>query len=181
VAYLPQGNVFHWPLSVREVVGLGRMPVTGGAGLSSEDRGAVNAAMAETGVLQFAGRPVTMLSGGERSRVAIARVLSTGARLILADEPTAALDLRHQIEVLDLLRRHAKAGGAVVAVLHDLGLAARYADRVVIIDSGRVVASAPPRDALTSERLAEIFGVRADVSEAHGTLRVTPWGLSAAP
>jgi iron complex transport system ATP-binding protein len=86
--------------------------------------------------------------------------------------------LRHQIAVLDLLRRHADAGGAVVAVLHDLGLAARHADRVVILDAGRVVADAPPRAALTPERLAETFGVSADVTEAHGALWVTPWGLS---
>jgi iron complex transport system ATP-binding protein len=178
IAYLPQGNTFHWPLAVAEVVGLGRLPLTGGGGLADADRAAVHAAMEKTETLVFAERPVTMLSGGERSRVAMARVLATGAPLILADEPTAALDLRHQIAVLDLLRRHADAGGAVVAVLHDLGLAARHADRVVILDAGRVVANAPPRAALTPERLAETFGVSADVTEAHGALWVTPWGLS---
>ena len=181
IAYLPQGNVFHWPLSVAEVVGLGRLPQLRGAGLSEEDRAAVHAAMVKTDTLEFAARPVTTLSGGERARVAIARVLATGAPLILADEPTAALDLRHQIAVLGLLRRHAEASGTVVAVLHDLGLAARHADRVVILDGGRVVADAPPRQALTPERLAETFGVRADVSEAHGGLWVTPWGLTANP
>lgn len=179
IAYLPQGNVFHWPVSVGEVVGLGRLPLMAGAGLSDEDRAAVDAAMERTEVQAFAARPVTTLSGGERSRVAIARVLATGAPLIIADEPTAALDLRHQIAILELLRRHADDQGTVVAVLHDLGLAARHADRIVILDGGRVVADADPRTALTPERLAETFGVRADVSEAHGALWVTPWGLSA--
>lgn len=181
IAYLPQGNVFHWPLTVAEVVGLGRLPQMRGGGLSEEDRAAVHAAMERTETLEFAARPVTTLSGGERARVAIARVLATGAPLILADEPTAALDLRHQIAVLGLLRRHAEASGTVVAVLHDLGLAARHADRIVILDGGRIVADAPPRQALTPERLAETFGVRADVSEAHGGLWVTPWGLTANP
>jgi iron complex transport system ATP-binding protein len=178
VAYLPQGSVFHWPLSVAEVVGLGRLPMTRGAGLSDGDRAAVHAAMERTETLSFAARPVTTLSGGERSRVAMARVLATGAPLILADEATAALDLRHQIAVLDLLRRHTRSGGTVVAVLHDLGLAARTADRIVVLDAGRVVADAPPRDALTSARLAETFGVDADVVDEHGTLWVKPRGLS---
>jgi iron complex transport system ATP-binding protein len=181
IAYLPQGNVFHWPLTVTEVVGLGRLPQMQGAGLSDEDRAAVRAAMERTGTLEFASRPVTTLSGGERARVAIARVLATGGPLILADEPTASLDLRHQIAVLDLLRRHADASGIVVAVLHDLGLAARHADRIVILDGGRIVADAPPREALTPDRLAETFGVRADVSEANGGLWITPWGLTANP
>ena len=181
IAYLPQGNVFHWPLSVAEVVGLGRLPLMAGAGMSDEDRAAVDAAMERTEVQAFAARPVTTLSGGERSRVAIARVLATGAPLIIADEPTAALDLRHQIAILELLRRHADDQGTVVAVLHDLGLAARHADRIVILDGGRVVADGAPRAALTSERLDLTFGVRADVSEAHGRLWVTPWGLSAKP
>jgi iron complex transport system ATP-binding protein len=181
IAYLAQGSLFHWPLSTAEVVGLGRLPYTLGAGLSAEDRDAVRTAMERTGTAAFADRPVTTLSGGERARVAIARVLATGALLILADEPTDALDLRHQIEVLDLLRRHADASGTVVAVLHDLGLAARHADRVVILDGGRVVADGPPRAVLTAERLATTFGVRADITEVHGGLWVTPWGLSADP
>lgn len=181
IAYLPQGNVFHWPLTVSEVIGLGRLPQMQGAGLSDEDRAAVHAAMEQTETLKFAARPVTTLSGGERARVAIARVLATGAPLVLADEPTASLDLHHQIAVLDLLRRHARAPGTVVAVLHDLGLAARHADRIVILDGGRVVADAPPRAALTPERLAATFGVHADVSEAHGGLWITPWGLTANP
>ena len=127
VAYLPQGQTFYWPLAVRDVVGLGRLPRGAGASLSATDREAVEKAMAETGVTDYADRPVTTLSGGERARVAIARVLATEAPLVLADEPTAALDARYQLVVLDILRRHAEAGGAVLAAVHDIGLAARRA------------------------------------------------------
>src|SRR5690606_16224848 len=112
IAYLPQGHVFHWPLAVEDIVALGRLPRGAGADLSETDRAAVMRAMEETGVAEYAGRAVTTLSGGERARVALARVLATEARLILADEPTAALDPRYQLTVLDILRRHANDGGA---------------------------------------------------------------------
>ena len=155
LGYLPQGHVFHWPLPVGEIVALGRLPRGAGADLSAVDREAVVRAMTATGVLDYAERPVTTLSGGERARVALARVLATEAPLILADEPTAALDPRYQLIVLDILRKHAAAGGAVIAVLHDVGLAARQANRVVIMDVGRIVADGPPREVLTKSRLAE--------------------------
>lgn len=173
LGYLPQGHEFHWPLSVLDVVGLGRLPRGAGADLSEEDRNAVARAMEETGVSAFVERSVTTLSGGERARVALARVLATEADLILADEPTASLDPRYQLVVLDILKRHA-ARGAVVAVLHDLGLAARYADRLLILDEGRVVAAGPPREVLTAERLATTFGVRAEILERDGATVVIP-------
>jgi iron complex transport system ATP-binding protein len=178
LAYLPQGQVFHWPLAVRDVVGLGRLPRGAGALLSDADRAAVSEAMAATGVTDHAARPVTTLSGGERARVAIARVLATEAPLILADEPTTALDPRYQLVVLDILRRHAEAGGAVLAALHDIGLAARHAHRIIVIDGGRIVAEGPPREVLTAERLAETFGVEAEVVELHDAPVVIPWAVT---
>ena len=178
VAYLPQGHVFHWPLAVVDIVGLGRLPRGAGADLSAADRAAVAAAMRATGVAEDAERPVTTLSGGERARVAIARVLASEAPLILADEPTASLDPRYQLVVVDLLRRHAAGGGAVVAVLHDLGLAARVADRLVVIDEGEIVADGPPRAVLTAERLATTFGDNAEIVEMHEDPVVVPWSLS---
>jgi iron complex transport system ATP-binding protein len=178
VAYLPQGHVFHWPLPASEIVALGRLPLGAGADLSEADRLAVGRAMAATGVTEFAERMVTTLSGGERARVALSRVLATEARLILADEPTASLDPRYQLIVLDILRRHARQGGAVIAVLHDLGLAARYADRVVVLDAGRVAATGEPRAVLTEERLAETFGVNAQIVTLVDTPVVIPWSVT---
>lgn len=177
LAYLPQGHVFHWPMPVGEVVALGRLPRGAGADLSAVDRQAVMRAMTATGVGGYVDRPVTTLSGGERARVALARVLSTEAPLILADEPTGALDPRYQLVVLDILRKHAAGGGAVVAVLHDVGLAARQADRVVIMDVGRIVADGPPREVLTKGRLAETFGVTAHVVTLLDAPLIVPWSV----
>ena len=181
VAYLPQGQAFHWPLAVRDIVGLGRLPRGAGASLSAADREAVDKAMAATGVTEHAERPVTTLSGGERARVAIARVLATEAPLILADEPTTALDPRYQLVVLDILRRHADAGGAVLAALHDIGLAARRASRVIVVDGGRIVADGVPREVLTKERLSQTFGVNAQIVELLDAPVIIPWSINERP
>lgn len=178
IAYLPQGHVFYWPLPAAEIVALGRLPRGAGADLSAADREAVSRAMAATGTSDYARQSVTTLSGGERARIALARVLATEAPLILADEPTASLDPRYQLIVLDVLKEQALAGGAVVAVLHDLGLAARYADRLVVLDQGRIVADGVPRDVLSKALLAETFGVQAMVVDAGGIPVVIPWAVS---
>jgi iron complex transport system ATP-binding protein len=164
LAYLPQGHEFSWPLPVAEIVALGRYPHADPfSPVSSEDRKAVAQALEVTGLKDFGSRIVTALSGGERARVALARVLATQAKILLADEPIVSLDPRHQFLVMDLLRQAARSGGAVLAVVHDLALAARYADRVLILDKGRIVADDRPDRALTSERIADIFGVEADI------------------
>ena len=178
IAYLPQGHVFHWPLAVADIIALGRLPQGAGADLSEVDRVAVARAASETGVTGFLDRPVTTLSGGERARVALARVLATEAPVILADEPTASLDPRYQLAVVDILGRHARAGGAVVAVLHDLGLAARSADRVVVMADGGIVADGPPRAVLTEALLADVFGVAAEIVEVHGAPVIVPWAAT---
>ena len=178
IGYLPQGHVFHWPLTVAEVVGLGRLPHTHGAGLGEADRAAVETALAETGTAAYRERAVTSLSGGEKARVALARVLATEAPIILADEPTASLDPHYQIAIMAMLRRHAEAFGLVIAVLHDLALAARFVDRVLVMDGGRIVADGPPRDVLTVERMRTTFGVEAAVTEIGGAPVIVPLGLS---
>lgn len=176
LGYLPQGHVFYWPMPVLDVVGLGRVPHGAGAGsLSVADRAAVADAMAATETVGFADRPVTTLSGGERARVALARVLAVEAAAILADEPTASLDPRYQLLVLEMLREQAERGVAVIAVLHDLSMASRFADRVVVMDAGKVVEDGPPPEVITPKMLRTVFGIEGIVVERDGVRLVLPW------
>lgn len=160
ISYLPQGHEFHWPMRVDSIVALGREPHADPFGqTSSTDRIAIERAMAATAIEEFSSRLITTLSGGERARVAIARALATEASVLIADEPTASLDERHQLIVMDLLQRIAHAGTAVLAIIHDLALAMRFADRVVVMDDGKIIANDTPVLALTPDRIADIFGI----------------------
>lgn len=160
LAYLPQGHEFHWPMRVDAIVALGREPHSDPFSRTTDaDRTAVARAMAATSVEPFADRLITTLSGGECARVAIARALATEASVLIADEPTASLDERHRLIVMELLQQIARHGAAVVAIIHDLTLAMRYADKIVLMNEGRVVASGPPQEALTPERIASVFGI----------------------
>jgi iron complex transport system ATP-binding protein len=164
LAYLPQGHDFSWPLPAAEIVALGRFPHADPfSPVTPEDRDAVTQALELTGTKALATRIVTTLSGGERARIALARVLATQARIVLADEPTMSLDPRHQFVVMEILRHTARLRGAALAVVHDLSLAARYADRVMILEKGRIVAEGRPAETLTPDRIAKIFGVEADM------------------
>ncbi|THA63792.1 heme ABC transporter ATP-binding protein [Streptomyces sp. A0958] len=155
-AVLPQTAALAFPFPVEDVVRMGRAPWAG-TGRADEDDPAVAAAMAATEVTEFAGRPFSALSGGERARVALARVLAQRAPLLLLDEPTAALDLRHQELVLRICRERAAAGDAVVVVLHDLGLAAAYADRAAVLHEGRIAVAGPPAEVFSSELLGKVY------------------------
>jgi len=154
-AVLPQDTRLAFPFTVAEVVRMGRWPWPPSP---SRDHAAVAAALAACDVTHLADRRVPTLSGGERTRVALARVLAQDTAVLLLDEPTAALDLRHQRAVLAAARARADAGRAVLAVLHDLNLAAAHADRVVLLDAGRVVADGPPAAVLTADRLTALYG-----------------------
>ncbi|QKZ21978.1 heme ABC transporter ATP-binding protein [Streptomyces chartreusis] len=153
-AVLPQSATLSFPFTVEDVVRMGRAPH---AASPAEDDLAVAAAMAATEVSDFAVRPFSALSGGERARVALARVLAQRTPLLLLDEPTAALDLKHQELVLRVCRERARAGDAVVVVLHDLGLAAAYAHRVAILRAGRVAADGPPAEVFSERLLSEVY------------------------
>jgi iron complex transport system ATP-binding protein len=161
-AFLPQEREIGWPVSVAALVALGRAPHRPAfAPESAADRAAVSAAMARMDVARFADRPATELSGGERARALIARALAQEAPLLLADEPAAGLDPAHQIALMETFAALAAEGRAVLASLHDLGLAAQWCGRLILLDRGRVVADGPPQAVLTPERLAAVYGVRA--------------------
>ncbi|MDT0344578.1 heme ABC transporter ATP-binding protein [Streptomyces litchfieldiae] len=153
---LPQAAALSFPFTVSEVVRMGRAPWAGTDG-EEQDDAAVAEAMAATEVSDFADRPFAALSGGERARVALARVLAQRAPLLLLDEPTAALDLRHQELVLRVCRERAAAGRAVVVVLHDLGLAAAWADRAAVLHRGRIAAVGRPDEVLTEDLLGHVY------------------------
>jgi len=155
IGYLPQAVEIAWDVPVRSLVALGRMPH------GDARREPVDAALAALDLTQFAGRRAQGLSGGETARVLLARVLAGEPQWILADEPLAALDLAHQLALLAHLRRAADAGAGVVLVLHDLALAMNHADRVVVLDGGRVTADGACEDALATEVVERVWGVSA--------------------
>ncbi|MFN3452250.1 MAG: ABC transporter ATP-binding protein [Sphingorhabdus sp.] len=165
IGLLPQGAATHWAITSEALVALGRIPHSRGAGLSADDRRAVTAAMGATATDGFAHRPITQLSGGERARVLLARVLAGEPEWILADEPLANLDPGYQLDILDLLRQQAREGKGVIAVLHDLHHAVRFADHVVLLHQGSVFAQGSVDDVITVQNLAAVYGIDAVLSK----------------
>ena len=177
---LPQAPVAPEGLSVADLVARGRHPHQAWyRQWSSDDETAVAEALHWTGMFDLADRPVDELSGGQRQRVWISMALAQGTDLLLLDEPTTFLDLAHQVDVLDLVERlHSETGRTVVMVLHDLNLAARYAQRLVAMKDGAIAAQGAPADVLTEELLAEVFELEARVvtDPVAGTPMVVPIG-----
>jgi iron complex transport system ATP-binding protein len=155
-AVLPQQTVMQFAFAAREVVAMGRHPHSGRRD-APDDEAIVTAAMVRTETDKLAERAFPSLSGGEQGRVSLARVLAQEAPILLLDEPTAALDLRHQQATLAIARELAAEGAAVLAVLHDLNLAAAYADRVALLAAGRLEAVGPPWEVLNAAILSAVF------------------------
>lgn len=169
IGFIPQTPEVAWAVEARILVGLGRTPFIGSSGLSLEDGAAIDRAMDAAGVTELADRDVTTLSGGERGRVLIARALAGDPEWLLADEPLTGLDPGHQLDAGDLFRAMAhEQGRGVIVTLHDLSLAARIADRIIVMAAGKVLADGPPAKALSPEVMARAYGVRARVIEGAG-------------
>jgi iron complex transport system ATP-binding protein len=159
-ALVPQEPRIAWPFTVREAVMMGRAPHQGLLALPDRfDRGAVEGALEACDLAHLATRRLDALSGGERRRVFFARALAQEPRVLLLDEPTAFLDLAHQVAAMRMAQVAARGGLSVVAVLHDLNLAAAACDRLVVLAGGRVVAEGPPAEVLTADRVREVWSV----------------------
>jgi iron complex transport system ATP-binding protein len=166
LAYLPQSRHIAWPLTVAATVGLGRHPHAREAADAQSAR--VARVLASMGISSLAQRDVRTLSGGELALALLARALIVEAPVLLADEPVAALDLAHQLTVMKRLREIAQAGAAVLVVLHDLALAARFCDRLILLAEGRVAADGPPDSVMADPALEAAYGIRLIRGEIHG-------------
>lgn len=176
IGYLPQGQEVHWDISVRALVALGRFAHRSRfAAESDADRAAIARAMSAMQVDDFADRPVATLSGGERARALLARVLAGQPDWLLADEPLANLDIGHQQQVLHALRAIAAQGTGVVIVLHDLNHALSVADEAILLDKGRIAATGPCDKVLTPERISAVYGLSVrDISGPDGQRLLVP-------
>lgn len=176
LAYLTQDGTAHWPISVERIVALGRLPHLGNwQRPAEEDARIIHRVMAQTQLLELADRPFPTLSGGEKARVLLARALAVEPQILIADEPVAALDPSHQLEVMDLLRRHCTDGGSVLVVLHDLRLAAHYCDRLQLLLNGKTLACGGPEEVLTPGNLEQAYGIRL---RASGTSTMDAFALT---
>ena len=175
IGYLVQGAKAYWPFSVEKTVGLGRIPhQKWWQHASCEDEEKIRSAMELTETLAYRNRIVSTLSGGEQTLVMLARIFATGPQIIFADEPVAALDPYHQLHVMETLRHHACDNRAVVVVLHDLSLAARFCDRLYILNHGELYCSGTPNEVMTAENIARVYGIKTKIDSNADGVNVTP-------
>lgn len=176
ISYLPQREEIYWPMSVEAVVGLGRLAHRRGFGAQKDlDRKAVEKALALTGTASIRHRSVAGLSGGESMRTLVARMLAVEAEVLLADEPVSGLDPGFQLQFLRIFRNQAAAGRTLVLVLHDLALAARFCDQLLLLDKGRILAAGPPPQVLEEGLLRRVYGVEVLKLKHAGEDLVLPW------
>ncbi len=176
LAYLAQRGPVAWPLTVERLVALGRLPHSQAWGTrDAQGVAAIDAALNDTDTLHLRHRIVDTLSGGELACALLARALAVGGAALLADEPVAALDPYHQLQVMEILRTRADGGQTVIVVLHEITLAARFCDRLVLLDRGRVAAAGSPADVLTDENLRATYRVHALRGELGGAWYLLPW------
>jgi iron complex transport system ATP-binding protein len=178
IAYLPQRPSAHWPLKVRDLVALGRLPHRSFAAPPTRaDADAIDSALDATDVAALAERPIGELSGGELARVQVARALAVRAPVLLVDEPVVSLDPYHQLQIMRLLADYAADGALVVAVLHDLSLAARFCSQVALIDAGRLIEAGAPRRVLREELVCRHYRVAPYVAEHSREPVILPWRM----
>ena len=179
MAYLAQSGTAHWPMTVERIVALGRLPhLSDWQKPGEDDRQIIQRVMAQTDLKGFEQREFNTLSGGERARVLLARALVAEPEILLADEPVAALDLAHQLEMMTLLKQFCNQGGAVVVVLHDLRLAAHYCHRLQLLTHGSELANGPPAEVLSESNMERAFGIH--IREEAGSISTAftlPWEI----
>lgn len=176
IAYLAYGHTAHWPLAAKQVVALGRLPhLSPLQRPSPEDNAVINEIMTRADVTQFADRNIQTLSAGERARVMLSRALAVQANLLLADEPVGSLDPFHQLQIMELLRELTQDGTTIVLVTHDLTLAARFCDRLILLADGKVVAEGKSELVLSDENMAKAYRVEVFRTQHGNEPFVLPW------
>jgi len=176
LGFLPQGAVAHWPLEVRRLVALGRLPhLDPWKRPTPADDAIIDQAMEKADVTHLIGRSAETLSGGELARVLLARALAVESEILLADEPVAGLDPEHQIHTMGVLKSLTRNGGSVIVTLHDLSLAARYCDRLVLLLDGAVMSDGEPEEVLSEANLKSAFKIQALFGRNDDSIYVVPW------
>ncbi len=175
IAYLEQHSFVHWPLTVRQLIELGRFPHRHNpANSPATDALIIENVIEQVGVGKLVDRRFNALSGGERARVIIARALAVQASYLLVDEPIASLDLKFQLEVMNILTSEANRGRGVCVILHDLNLAAAYCDRLYLLNQGKLVCHGPAEEVLTQQTIKSTFGISVNVAKRESQIEINP-------
>lgn len=176
IGYLAQNATAHWPLSVQRLIELGRLPYQGArSAINSKDSLAIQAAINKTETAHLLERIVTTLSGGEQTRVFLARLFASKPEVIFADEPIAALDPYHQLHIMEILQEHARQGGTVIVVMHDINLASRFCDQLILMDKGAIRCTGRINDLLQNNVLTDTFRIKLKMFCEGDSYAITPW------